>query len=336
MAARKRRKKVARGERVASGIILACLAGIGLAVYLTGHSDRGSGAGAAGIWGDGPELAPAEVASLFRTGIRTFDAENLYEYINGQAPHYIGFGFRALQVVEYSPEGAAIPTLVVDVYEMGQRRNAYGLFMSSLPPEEEVAELGNAGFLSGNVGVFWKGPYYVRVAALTGEDLSAQVEEAALVVADRIEDDSTELREFSVFPSEGLIPDSFAFTKSAAFGLAYLRETFVAEYEGEEVYYRLFYADLEDASAAMNLLEEHAEFLRSSDGLQTVRLDEEEGEVWGRDRYVGPTLMLARGHVVAGSTGLSDLAQAEEIVSDLLKRAVRVLDEEEGDSHGEE
>jgi hypothetical protein len=305
------------------------LAGIGLAVYLTGRSDTASSSPTDDVWQGGSDLLPRQVASLVLTGTYTYDSENLYEYIDGQAPYYVGFGFRGLRVGEYSREGRATPVLVVDVYDMQRRRNAYGLFMDTVPPEEELSELGNAGYLSGNVAVFWKGPFFVRVAALTGEDVGSLVEEVARAIADGIEDNSADLAEFAAFPLEGLIPESFAFIKSAAFGLAYLRETFVAEYEGESGYYRLFFADLEDPRAAVQVLGEHAEFLRSGSGLESTEIGEAEGVVWGQDRYIGPTLMMARGRVVAGSTGLADRASAEAAVGDLLDRAIQVLSKEE-------
>lgn len=326
MATRKKVKPVRPGDRAASLIILSCLACIAVAVYISGHSD-----GTQPDLGTSPStavargLTPSELGDLTLAGQRDYTADNLYEYIDGQAPHYIGFGFRALLVAEYAPKGAAVPSMVVDLYDMELRRNAYGLFMSTVPPEEEQIELGNAGYASGNVAVFWKGSYYVRVAGMTGGDLSREVKEAAVAIAANIRDDSTTLAEFSAFPQEGLLPGTLAYIKSAAFGLAYLRETFVAGYESSEGSYQLFFADLESPAAAVEVLMKHGEFLKSSDGLVSAEDGKDEKLVWGQDKYVGPTLFLARGNLVVGSIGLADRKTAESKSRELLDRAVRSL-----------
>ncbi len=309
--ARRKSKKTRPADRVASGIILTCLACIALVVYLTGHSDRVSLVTVADSpWIAGMDLAPEKIDNRSLSGTRIYTPENLYEYIDGQAPHYIGFGFRALLVAEYSSESEAIPSLVVELYDMVLRRNAYGLFMSSVPPEDELISLGNSGYASGNTASFWKGPLFVKVNGLTSTDMGSEVSKAAEAVADKIDDGSTSLVEFDAFPKEGLIPDTLAYSKSAAFGLSYLTDTFYASYETPTGTYRLFFCDLANPAEAEKILKDHAEFLKSSDGLESEDYQSEVKSVWGKDKYVGPTLFIARDNFVAGSTGLADLKTA--------------------------
>jgi hypothetical protein len=336
MGARRSPRKARPSDRAASAVILCCLGVIGLAVYLTGRSDDSrTSTGLDPRWVAGEPILPDEIDSLGLSVLRTFGPEDLYEYINGQAPHYIQFGFRAVLVGEYASDPAALPSVVVDLYDMELRRNAYGLFMESFPPEEEMIDLGNAGFVSGSVAVFWKGPFYVRVMGLGGADPEARVERAAALVADRIEDESAELVEFSLFPRDDLLADTLSFIKTAAFGLAHLRETFVATYDSDEGPYRLFFCELEGAEATLELLEAHAEFLRSREGLDIARIGGEESLVSGEDRYIGPTLLLAKGRFVAGSARLADREAARMRVDELLERVIRGLDAEgEDDTDG--
>jgi hypothetical protein len=332
MGARRSSRKARRSDRVASAIIFVCLGAIWLAVYLTGRSgDPSSVAGLDPRWVAGDEILPDEINSLGLSVTRTFGPEDLYEYINGQAPHYIQFGFRAVLVAEYAPDPAAMPSIVVDLYDMERRRNAYGLFMESFPPEGEMIQLGNAGFLSGSVAVFWKGPFYVRAMRLSGTDLDVDIQRAASLVADRIEDDSPELVEFSLFPRDGLASDTLSFIKAAAFGLAHLRETFVATYDSPEGAYRLFFCELDSGEEARGLVEEHAEFLRSREGLEGAEFGEEKSLIWGGERYIGETLLTRRGRFVAGSARLADLDEARIRVGDLLERVVQTLGVERKD-----
>jgi len=331
--ARRKTKKTRPADRVASGIILTCLACIALVVYLTGHSDRASLMTVADSpWIAGMDLAPDKIGNLALSGTRIYTPENVYEYIDGQAPHYIGFGFRALLVAEYSSESEAIPSLVVELYDMELRRNAYGLFMSSVPPEDELISLGNSGYASGNAASFWKGPLFVKVNGMTSADMSADVRKAAEAVANKIDDPSKTLVEFDVFPEQDLVPDTLAYSKSAAFGLSYLRDTFYARYEMPNGTYRLFFCDLANPAEAEKILKDHAEFLKSSDGLEAEDYQSEIKSVWGKDKYVGPTLFIARNNFVAGSTGLPDLKTAEPMVQDLLNRAMQTVPKQNGEA----
>lgn len=338
MVARRKRKKnkkrAARpGERVAGTVVLALLVCIGLAVYLTGRSDEAALVmGEPGAAGELQVLVPGEIENLQLSRTQTYQPDNLYEYINGQAPHYIDFGFRQLLVAEYASSPTEMPSLIVDLYDMSRRRNAYGLFTGSVPPEEEATALGNGGYASENLAVFWKGPYYVRVTSPTGSDRSERVREAAESIAEMIQDDSSELAEFSAFPEEGLIPETIAFSKSSAFGLPYLEEAFIATYEGgseEQGSYRLFFTQRSSPEEAVKLLQQHTEFLESGEGLIEAEYGGEESLVWGEDRYVGATFFLARDDLVAGCLKITDRDRAERISRRLLERADEAIKAEE-------
>ncbi len=310
-----------RSETIASTSILGGLAAIFLAVYLVGSTGETRSLSATGsAWSGRTDVLPETMEPLVLTGTRTYGPENLYEYINGQAPHYLQFGFQAVLVGEYGEDAGAIPHLIADVYDMGERRNAYGLFMESVPPEAEVASLGNDGFYGYNVAAFWKGPYFVRVSALSADDRSQTVHAGAELVAERIRDEESELKEFSVFPPEDLLPESLSFSKEAAFGLHYMKDTFLATYQGEESVYRLFYCQMESDEKAEELLESHETYLESSGEIVDLHRGTREEFVWGEHPYVGTILMIRSGRVVAGSVRLPDREAAEETVRELLRR----------------
>lgn len=318
---RRSRRPVKRAETIASSAILAGLAAIFLMVFLVGSSgETRTLAGAGSLWTGEADILPPRIDPLALSGTWTYGPDNLYEYINGQAPHYLQFGFEAVLVGEYAEDAGAMPELIVDVYHMGERSNAYGLFMESFPPEEELAPLGNDGFYGFNVAAFWKGPYYVRVMALTAEDESYTVHATAEMVAERIQDDEAGLAEFAAFPTEGLLPGTLSFSKVAAFGLHYMKDTFLGSYEGEESVYRLFYSHLETEEEALELMAEHREYMGSAGELSAVEEGAQEELVWGEHPYIGAILMIRRGSLVAGSVRLPDREEAEAALRELLRR----------------
>lgn len=110
-----------------------------------------------------PALFPETVAGLQRNGqVRGFDEDNLYEYINGHAEYFIGAGFRSLAVHEYGDTGDGQPALVVNLYDMSEPLNAFGVLIDEAGDQEAV-DIGGMGFRNGQGLSFIQGPYYVQV-----------------------------------------------------------------------------------------------------------------------------------------------------------------------------
>ena len=319
------------GERIASVVILLMLLAIGLSIALKGRSGKNAIPVSIGVSSSAGHSLPPTLFSDYRLGpVTTYDASDLYEYINGRAPRFVDFGFKGLTVAEYASNDAAA-TVIVDAYDMGQRRNAYGIFMDEFPPEEEPAALGNGGFVSGNLAVFWKGTFYIRVSAPTETDMEDIVRRSAEAFAQTIDDESAKLKEFSAFPSDGLAAGSEVYVKSAALGLEYLRETFLADYDSADGTYRLLLCDVERKEDALKILTGHEAFLRGGGSVDEASYGESESLVAGREKYVGPVVLLSRENLVAGCAGLDNRAVAEQKARNLLARAMDMLRQSGGE-----
>lgn len=91
----------------------------------------------------------------------TFAPENLYKYIDGGSELYLSFGFRKLTVRTYSRPGQ--PDIVVDSFEMGSSRDAFGVFAQSQEAPDD--RIGQGSEYSGGSLRFWKGRYFVSILA---------------------------------------------------------------------------------------------------------------------------------------------------------------------------
>ncbi|MEE9464267.1 MAG: DUF6599 family protein, partial [Candidatus Neomarinimicrobiota bacterium] len=60
---------------------------------------------------------------------KIYNRENLYEYINGGAELYLSYGF--LQMISRTYTKSGKPDIVVDIFDMGSSRNAFGVFSHS-------------------------------------------------------------------------------------------------------------------------------------------------------------------------------------------------------------
>ena len=108
---------------------------------------------------------------------RTYDADNLFEYMDGNAEGYIIYGFQNMQGVTCKKGGV---TLVVDISEMADADSAYGMFTRE--PRPAAAELcGRHGRPDRSAPrlIFAKGKYYVEIAANPEGDHTAALKEWA-------------------------------------------------------------------------------------------------------------------------------------------------------------
>jgi hypothetical protein len=95
---------------------------------------------------------------------QTYDAANLYEYIDGGAEQYISAGVVGVSTSDYKYQGSVEVT--ADVYTMKTAEGAKTIFDADPPTSDSKSVvLGDAGRAYGQSVVFRKGPYLVRLTA---------------------------------------------------------------------------------------------------------------------------------------------------------------------------
>ena len=105
-----------------------------------------------------------EAAGWARAGeARTFQAENLWEYIDGDAERYIQAGVVRTLTNDYKFEGRV--DAVADIYIMKSIEGSTKLFGAESSEGSKPASVGDAARLFPSSLVFRKGQYLVRVVA---------------------------------------------------------------------------------------------------------------------------------------------------------------------------
>lgn len=216
--------------------LIALLPLLALALYIDGQrydsglvefSPRESAAG------PDPALLPEDLAGLPRAGaVRTFTAENLYEYINGHAEYFLAAGFQGLAVGEYGAASDGQPRLVVNLYDLGEALNAFGVLVDEAG-EQEAVDIGAMGFRSGQRVSFLQGRFYVQMS-LFDDGLSAEALGAALAqgLAGQVGEQDLAFR----FPDFGKVVRT-GFVKEDYRGLGFLKRVLerVFERDGREI-----------------------------------------------------------------------------------------------------
>lgn len=112
--------------------------------------------------------------------VERFRPDNLYEKINGKADQYLRNGVAGLTAASYTDRRDAKRFLDVYLYDMGNSRNAFGIFSGERPAAAATAKLGDQGYRVEASYFFTRGRYYVQVLA---SDRGKLLEEAGLKLA---------------------------------------------------------------------------------------------------------------------------------------------------------
>lgn len=211
---------------------------------------------------------------------RRFDADSLYEHINGDALSYLSYGFEELLVQEFQrPEGGG---LVVEVYRHRDADNGFGIYSYEKPPQGSFFRLGGEGYFDGTAVNFFKGPYYVK---LDGSGLGDGAESLLRAAAEKIAASLCGAAEFPravrAFPKQELRESSLRFVGESLLGHSFLRSGFVADYETEGGSHRAFIIETADPAEAGKMLEQYLALLERK-GETYV---EDEGVLRFRDPY---------------------------------------------------
>ena len=112
-----------------------------------------------------PFPASGAVAGWEKGGkTQSYDAANLYEYIDGGAEQYISAGVVGVSTSDYKFQGNLEAT--VDVYTMKTADGAKTIFDADPPTaDSKSVQLGDAGRVYTQSVVFRKGPSLVRITA---------------------------------------------------------------------------------------------------------------------------------------------------------------------------
>ncbi len=131
-----------------------------------------------------------------------YDAESIFDYIDGHAEVYLAYGMERCLARRYrGPEGE--PDIVLDVFELPSSEAAFGVFTHE--PDGEPVELGQGGLEQAGWLRFWKGRFFV---SLYPEGESRRAVEVAREVASAVADSITRRGSrpplVEALPAEGL------------------------------------------------------------------------------------------------------------------------------------
>ncbi|MFB3903532.1 MAG: DUF6599 family protein [Acidobacteriota bacterium] len=244
-------------------------------------------------WAQLPDCA--QVPGWSQEGaLRSYEPDNLFDYMNGNAEGYLIYRFEKMQGVTCK---CGEDTLIIDVSEMADPEYAYGIFLANRDPRQPTQAIGMGGQVLPRKATFAKGKYYVELAASPDKDHTASLQKFISVIEKAITEKSEIPVVISWFPTKGMKPDTVRLIPQSVLGLRILKSGYTAQYEfGKGFLVRE--ASPEAAAQVMGRLKERVG--QPAD----VQIGDE--GFTGTDRYLDGLYVFRKGAYIAGFSNLKD------------------------------
>jgi len=161
--------------------------------------------------------------------VRVYNAENLWEYIDGAAVLFEEYGVRTCMTADLS---AAEVAVTVDLYDMASPLEAVGVFKTeSAGGGVDLTGATIAALAPPYQALMVKGSTYVKVNAYEGELTEAEGRRLLQELATSLPGETVMPHEFSLLPEAGKVAGSEGYQPVSYLGLAELRSCLYANYE---------------------------------------------------------------------------------------------------------
>lgn len=228
--------------------------------------------------------------------LRHFAADNLYEYMDGNAESYLAYGFIQMEGVTCR---SGENTLVIDISEMVDADAAYGIFSGNRDPNYPLEKIGMGGQVLPRRGTFAKGNYYVEIAATPDIDHTPTLTAFITAMEKLLEGRTTPPDAIAWFLPEKqvsarLIPES-------VLGIRLLKRGYVAQYDQGRAFLVL---ETSPQSAAAVMTKLRQRYPTS----QAAQVADEALQL--QDKYLSGVCFFRKGKYIGGYANMPDGATA--------------------------
>lgn len=241
---------------------------------------------------------------------RSYDVENLFEYMNGNSEGYFIYWFEAMKGITCQ---SGERTIVIDISEFYDPEYAYGMFTSTLDPRLPVEKIGTSGQITPRRAFFAKDKYYVELAANPEGDFTSELR-AYMTEIEKSVSGQTDLPEaIGWFPTENLLDDSTVrLIPESVLGLRVLKSGYVGRYN----FGRGFVVQESSPEAAAEVMEK----LRERFG-QTTPVTIADEAFTATDKYLNGMCVFRKKDIIGG---FADLKEDRDGVEESAKLAASI------------
>ena len=135
--------------------------------------------------------------------VEYYTEENLWDYMNGGAPGYLAYGFEEMVTMQVK-NLKNHSEVVIDIYDMGNHLNAFGIYSVERVPGGRDLDFGVDSYQYDTTLCFWQDKYYVKLMSYDMKPETAQsLSSLATLITQKMPKKGEPPYLFSIFPAEG-------------------------------------------------------------------------------------------------------------------------------------
>jgi hypothetical protein len=260
--------------------------------------------------------------------LETFNAENLFEKIDGRAESFIQYDVRGMAYTYFHPTGDESNEVQLYIFEMASPLKALGKYGSEKPEGVSAIPVGSEGYASAGSTLFYSGSYYTQIVS-TKDD--AKFAAFALDIAKRVAGKQKPVAAVAggnTYSSSetlfGLLPTSQGrstpkYVAQDVFGYSFLSDVFMADYKDGKAAWQGFLRPYPTPAVAKDVFDQYVSTAKK-DGAE-IKVSTVEGV----DQFVVSSntglidVIFRKGNVIGGANGGTELAKPEAFAKVLAK-----------------
>jgi len=251
-----------------------------------------------------------------------YNADNLFEKIDGRAPAYQNYNVQQLRCRSFAVTAQAGSYVDVYEYRFDSPIDAFGMFALERDPKGHALDFAPDGY-SGELGYFYRqGAVYVQILASDQKPETLALATAlAKNRAKELPADDSGLAGRRKLPADGMVADSVSFVPENAQGQAAFKDVFQAKYKfnGAELPFFIMVATPDDAAKAWKSFQDFCARFGKAESLPDVN----GGKIFRAQLFGKWKVVYQRAGELGGVFDAADAAAALDFVAQYLNGKIQ-------------
>ncbi len=254
--------------------------------------------------------------------VKTYNRDDLFTYIDGEAELYFPYGFERLATAFYTREGGDPQIgLAADIYQMGSLLDAFGIYSQYRKPEAEFIPMGGEGFVNPSQLLFYQDRFFVQLSASGTAQLDRSVfESCARAISKALPGPPKKPSELNLLMTPSLIPQTERYFPESLLGYSFFRRGLIAlaSQNGKKI--RIFVIIEDSAQSAQKVVDRYVRYLKDSKVPSDRILHLKDGSLFAPDPLHKGLMLSQKGRFIAGAADLENPAQGNTLIEQIRDR----------------
>ena len=249
-----------------------------------------------------------------------YTEENLWDYMNGGAPGYLAYGFEEMVTMQVKNLKNHIE-VVIDIYDMGNHLNAFGIYSVERVPDGRDLDFGVDSYQYDTTLCFWQDKYYVKLMSYDMKPETAQsLSNLATLITQKMPKKGKPPYLFSIFPAEGRLKKSERYIKCDVLGQAYFTDGYSVEYDNDSNQYKIFLVRNKDPLETKQNFHKYLVFIKTIGQITDENIKIGEQAFAGIHNFYGRVLFARKGLYIIGVVNFDNKNSAQNIINLMFSR----------------